>query len=65
MEAINIKSIKIDGIDSKDFPDFCDAYISYAEFDNGIELTEDELEKYQEENESIVCELIHENQLYI
>lgn len=65
MEGVDIKSIKIEGIDTKDFPDFTDAYISYAEYDNGIKLTDEELEKYQEENQDIVNELIHDNQLYI
>jgi len=26
-----IKSVEVEGIDPSDYPDFCDAYISYAE----------------------------------
>ena len=41
--------VEIEHIDTKDCPDFCDAFISYAEIDDKItgkrrELSEDELE---------------------
>jgi hypothetical protein len=37
---------EVDGIDSRDYPDFCDAFFSYAVYaDNGEELTEEELGK--------------------
>lgn len=37
-------NVKFDGIDHTDYPDYCDAYIVYAEL-NGVLLTEDELEE--------------------
>jgi len=36
-------NVKFDGIDHTDYPDYCDAYIVYAEL-NGVPLTDDELE---------------------
>jgi hypothetical protein len=33
-------SIEIDGVDTRDYPDFCDAYISGGTYD-GEELTEE------------------------
>jgi len=39
-----ITNIEFEGIDSKDSPDFCDAFISYAEYD-GEEMTEEQLEE--------------------
>lgn len=33
----------------KDYPDFCDAFISYAEWKDGTPLTDDELEKIDSE----------------
>jgi hypothetical protein len=36
-------NVKFEGIDHKDYPDYCDAYITYAEL-NGVPLTDDELE---------------------
>lgn len=38
-----IDSIEVEGIDTRDYPDFCDAFISYAEID-GRELTDEELD---------------------
>jgi len=37
-----LECVQVDGIDMRDYPDFVDAYISYAEYE-GEPLTEDEL----------------------
>lgn len=47
-KQINFKSIEIDGIDRRDYPDFCDAFISYAEYEDGTELSESELDELTE-----------------
>lgn len=44
MKKINYKSVEIDGIDTNDYPDFCDAFICYAEWEDGTEMTEQEIE---------------------
>ena len=44
-----IDDIEIDGIDMRDYPDFCDAFLVGASY-KGRELTEDELEYVQESN---------------
>ena len=38
-----VNNLEIDGVDSRDYPDFCDAFFSYGEVD-GREMTDDELE---------------------
>ena len=38
-----ITNMDFEDIDFKDYPDFCDAYCSYAEY-NGEPMTEEELE---------------------
>ena len=43
--GIDYSSIEIDGIDERDAPDFVDTYVSYAEWNDGIELTDEELEQ--------------------
>jgi hypothetical protein len=43
--GIAYSSIEVDGVDERDAPDFVDSYISYAEWNDGIELTDDELEQ--------------------
>jgi hypothetical protein len=44
-KKINWKSLEFEDIDPKDYPDFVDAYVSYAEYEDGSALTDDELEK--------------------
>ena len=39
-----ISNVEVDGIDTKDYPDFSDAFISYAEYD-GEEMSEEMLEE--------------------
>jgi len=39
-----MKNVELAGIDTNDYPDFSDVYISYAEHDNGRPYTEGELE---------------------
>lgn len=55
---VNFKSIEVDGIESFDYPDFCDAYATYAEFENGQPLTDEQLEKFNVEARDIIHERI-------
>jgi hypothetical protein len=48
-KEVDLNSIEFDGIDMNDYPDFSDAYIIAAGFQDGTELTVDELELLQEE----------------
>lgn len=45
IDQVDRSSAIIQGIDMNDYPDFCDAYIDYAEWDDGEELTDDELDR--------------------
>ena len=38
-------SLEIEGVDSRDYPDFCDAYFSYAEYEDGGVLSDIDLEE--------------------
>jgi hypothetical protein len=49
--GVNYNSIEIDGVNSNDYPDYADVYISYAEWKDGTPLTNDELDKLNELNE--------------
>lgn len=46
-----LDDIEIDGIDMKDYPDFCDAYISSATY-KGVELTDDQLDELNDLDEA-------------
>ncbi len=49
-----VTDIEIEGIDGSDYPDFCDAYISNATWeDTGEALTEEELDKLNENGEFV------------
>lgn len=43
-KVVDVATIEIDGIDTTDYPEFVDAYYSYAEFVDGEELTDDQLD---------------------
>lgn len=48
--------IEVDGVDSRDYPDFADAYFSYACYEDGTPLTDDELNKFTEDNGDLLYE---------
>jgi hypothetical protein len=48
--------IEVDGVSTRDYPDLCDAYFSYACYEDGTPLTDSELDKLAEEN----SDLLHE-----
>ena len=56
---IDITSIEIDNVDTDDYPDFSDAYISAASYADGNALTDEELQRLQDENRDLVHELAH------
>ena len=57
MDIRKLINVEVDGIDTKDYPDFCDAYISYAEWmDSGTALTEEELDELNVDHGDFVYE---------
>lgn len=61
LDYSKLSCIEIEDIDYKDAPDFCDAYISYAECD-GVPLTEMELDELNEDADFVheqVMEYLH------
>ena len=62
-KMVDINTLEVDGVDSKDYPDFCDAYFDFAEFTDGTVLTEGELVDFQNENLDLLGEMAF-NSLY-
>ncbi len=57
-EAIDVE---LSDVDPSDYPDFCDAHISYAVWsDTGEKLTENELEELNNENSDVINQLAFE-----
>jgi len=48
-----MKNIRVEGVVPNDYPDFADAYVSYAEHNDGKEYTDKELDKLNEDNPGI------------
>ena len=61
LNNLEVTDVEIDGVDMKDYPDFCDAYIESAKFvSSGKELNDDELIKLQEDNPELFFEDVME-----
>jgi len=56
-KEVDYTSLEVDEVYSWDYPDFCDAYVSYGEFINGKELTQEELEILEAEYSDLAYEL--------
>jgi hypothetical protein len=56
MDYNKIDNVEIDGIDTSDYPDFVDAFISYADY-NGVKMSNGQLDKLNEDS-SFVNECI-------
>ena len=53
-KMVDPNSIQIAGVDTRDYPDFADAYVERAEYMDGTELSYDELDAFQEANPDVV-----------
>ena len=58
---VKVSTIEIENVDMCDYPDFCDAFIGYAEFEDGEELTEDEKLELESKNRAVMNMLAHES----
>ena len=47
-----IDNIEVDGIDTKDYPDFCDAFIASADYD-GKPMTDEQLEELNKDSDFV------------
>ena len=47
IDTSKVDNVEIEGIDTKDYPDFVDAYIAAADY-NGVPMTEDQLTELNE-----------------
>lgn len=56
-----IDDYSIDGVDHRDYPDYCDAYIASASWENGIEFTDDELDRLNGSDDGLRYEMVWEH----
>ena len=53
-KTVDVRSIEVDGVDTKDYPDLVDSYASYAEFEDGTPLSDEELDILQDRYRDII-----------
>jgi hypothetical protein len=53
--------MEIDGVDSRDYPDFSDAYFTYACYEDGTKLTDDELDQLADQNGDVLYEMAYDS----
>jgi hypothetical protein len=59
--CVDVASIEIEGIDGRDYPDFSDAFVSAANWDNGEPLSDDELNELQDQHSDLVYQIISDH----
>ena len=62
MKLDKVTNLEVEGIDTADYPDFCDAFVTYGEID-GRELTEKELDYINDNCPDLVYDAVL-NQLF-
>ncbi len=66
LNNLEVTDVEVDGIDMKDYPDFCDAYIESAKFKGtGVELDDNELVELLEANQDAFFEAVNDEVLSI
>jgi|TARA_B110000908_G_scaffold53779_1_gene65544 hypothetical protein len=53
IEFSQVTDIVIGGVEMYDYPDFCDAYVEEASFEDGTPLTDDQLNAFNELEETL------------
>jgi len=62
---VDMDTVKIQDIYMNDYPDFVDAFFSYAEDHKGRELTDEELDAFNDTHYELTNQIIHNQQLYL
>ena len=57
MKEIDFSSLEVDGIDTKDYPDFSDAFICYGEYTDGTPLEDVDLQALNDDA-SLIYKLV-------
>jgi hypothetical protein len=57
LDYSKITNIEFDGIDHRDYPDYCDAYIASADYD-GVEMTDEQIESLNQDGDYVYDQLM-------
>jgi hypothetical protein len=57
----NVVDLQVNGVDSRDYPDFSDAYFSSGSYEDGTPLTDDELERLNDLAADVLWEMAYDS----
>lgn len=60
-KEVDMTSLEIDGVDSRDYPDFADAYFSAGYFTDGTPMSDEELDQFQNENGDLLYDKAYDS----
>lgn len=60
-KRVDLSSIEVEGVDKRDYPDFADAFASYATFEDGTELNDEELSELTDVESMLIHDLAHKS----
>jgi hypothetical protein len=60
-KKVDMRSLEIENVDSRDYPDFSDAYIGRASFIDGTDLNDQEIDQLNDEHGDLVHELAYDS----
>lgn len=58
-----VVDVTVAGVDSRDYPDFCDAYFEEAFYEDGTALTDEEMDMLMDKYPEVVNEMAFESLL--
>ena len=61
LDGKKVVDLEVDGVDSRDYPDFSDAYFSFGCYEDGTPLSEDELNRLTELASDVLWEMAYES----
>jgi hypothetical protein len=60
-KEVDMTSLEVDGVDSRDYPDFADAYFSAGYFTDGTPMSDEELDQFQNENGDLLYDKAYDS----
>lgn len=60
-KEVDMASLSVEGVDSRDYPDFCDAYLIGGTYMDGTALTDEEMDDLCDKYPDIVNEMAYDS----
>ena len=58
---VDVSSLEIDGVDYRDAPDFCDAFFSAGQYEDGTKMSDEDLDALKENHPNLFYDLIYDH----